>query len=114
MRNYYRLLTLFFAFAVLPAKAGEWIRINQLGYLPQSIKVAVFMSEEETHLTEYALVDAFTGKTVYRFTTPKASGKSGGMNSTYRLDFSSFQKPGTYYLKAGSAVSPHFPINAHV
>ena len=25
--------------------AGEWIRINQLGYLPESPKVAVFMSE---------------------------------------------------------------------
>lgn len=45
MKRYYRLLTLIFAFAALPCKADEWIRINQLGYLPQSIKVAVFMSE---------------------------------------------------------------------
>ena len=32
----------------LGVHADEWIRINQLGYLPQSIKVAVFMSEEGT------------------------------------------------------------------
>lgn len=30
---------------LFPLQADEWIRINQLGYLPQSIKVAVFMSE---------------------------------------------------------------------
>lgn len=62
MKRYYRLLTLIFAFAALPCKADEWIRINQLGYLPQSIKVAVFMSETKTDVQEYALVDAFTGK----------------------------------------------------
>ena len=67
MKRYYRLLTLIFAFAALPCKADEWIRINQLGYLPQSIKVAVFMSETKTDVQEYALVDAFTGKTVRTF-----------------------------------------------
>jgi endoglucanase len=36
------------------------------------------------------------------------------MKSTYRLNFSDFNQPGTYYLKAGKAVSPHFPINNHV
>ena len=90
MKRYYRLLTLIFAFAALPCKADEWIRINQLGYLPQSIKVAVFMSETKTDVQEYALVDAFTGKTVRTFTSPKATGQSGSMSSTYRLDFSNF------------------------
>ena len=36
-----------------PLQADEWIRINQLGYLPQSIKVAVFMSEEGNELDEF-------------------------------------------------------------
>lgn len=67
MKRYYRLLTLIFAFAALPCKADEWIRINQLGYLPQSIKVAVFMSETKTDVQEYALVDAFTNGTHFYF-----------------------------------------------
>lgn len=112
-RNYY-LLTLALLFAALPGKADEWIRINQLGYLPQSVKVAVFMSEEGTEVKEYTLVDAFTGKPVRTFNAAKATGKMGGMKTTYRLDFSNFTAPGTYYLKAGKAVSPHFPINARV
>ena len=52
MKTYYWLLTLIFAIAALPCKADEWIRINQLGYLPQSIKVAVFMSEADTDVKE--------------------------------------------------------------
>lgn len=43
------------------------------------------MSETKTDVQEYALVDAFTGKTVRTFTSPKATGQSGSMSSTYRL-----------------------------
>ena len=32
--------------AVANAQAGEWIRINQLGYLPKATKVAVMMCED--------------------------------------------------------------------
>ena len=62
MKSNYWLLTVIFALVALPGKAGEWIRINQLGYLPQSVKVAVFMSEEGTNVENYSLIDAFTGK----------------------------------------------------
>ena len=47
--------------------AGEWIRINQLGYLPESPKVAVFMSEGKAAVEEYVLVEVFTGEIVKRF-----------------------------------------------
>ena len=46
--------------------AGEWIRINQLGYLPESPKVAVFMSEGKAAVEEYVLVEVFTGEIVIR------------------------------------------------
>lgn len=108
------LLTATFTLIVLQTKADEWIRINHLGYLPQSKKVAVFMSEELTEIKNFSLIDIFTGKTVHTFNSPKASGKIGKMKSTYRLDFSEFNEIGTYYLKAGKAQSPHFPINNQV
>ena len=37
-------------FGMVSAFAGQWIRINQLGYLPKSIKVAVLISEEPLDL----------------------------------------------------------------
>lgn len=79
MKSNHWLLTVALTFIVLQVKADAWIRINQLGYLPQAVKVAVFMSEEPADIQEYALVDAFTGQTVRTFTSTKATGKMGLM-----------------------------------
>ena len=98
----------------LMVHADEWIRINQLGYLPQSIKVAVFMSEDVNPLSQFQLVDAYTGKVVQTFQQVKETGSIGNMKCTYRLNFSDFTTPGVYYLKAGKAISPRFPINTQV
>lgn len=114
MKRNHWLLSVLLCLMTLPMQAEEWIRVNQLGYLPQSIKVAVFMSEEGSEVKEFALVDAFTGKEVKSFNSTKATGVYGQMKSTYRLDFSSFNEAGSYYLKAGKATSPRFTIGADV
>ena len=114
MKRNHWLLSVLLCLMTLPIQAEEWIRVNQLGYLPQSIKVAVFMSEEGSEVKEFALVDAFTGKEVKSFNSTKATGVYGQMKSTYRLDFSSFNETGSYYLKAGKATSPRFTISADV
>ena len=112
----YRLIPtlLLSASALLPIRADEWIRVNQLGYLPHSTKVAVFLSEEPDTLRSFTLVDAFSGEVAGTFTQPQATGRYGRMHSTYRLDFSSWERTGTYFLRAGQAQSPRFTIDAHV
>ena len=82
MKSNHWLLTVALTFIVLQVKADSWIRINQLGYLPQSVKVAVFMSEEPADIQEYALIDAFTGQTVRTFNSTKATGKMVLMKRT--------------------------------
>ena len=114
MKNRKALLALSALCLALTANADEWIRINQLGYLPQSVKVAVFMSEEAVDLHEYSLIDDYTGQVVETFHAPQPTGRYGNMQSTYRLNFSQFTRPGTYRLKAGEALSPSFPINTRV
>ncbi|MDR0989477.1 MAG: glycoside hydrolase family 9 protein [Prevotellaceae bacterium] len=114
MKRRYCLLILFMSLVAWQTKADSWIRINQLGYLPHAVKVAVFMSEEPATLTDYSLIDAFTGEEVQRFNTPRNSGAFGRMQTTYRLDFSSFTGTGVYYLKAGNSLSPRFSIHAQV
>ncbi|UCE39564.1 MAG: hypothetical protein JSW00_06780, partial [Thermoplasmata archaeon] len=43
-----RLLCIFILFSTFDSLyAGSWIRINQLGYLPNAVKVAVLISEED-------------------------------------------------------------------
>ena len=103
-----------FTLCAITVRADEWIRINQLGYLPESKKVAVFLSEEDASVKECSLIDLFTGKTVSTFTSIQPTGTLGSMKSTFRIDFSDFNHPGTYYLKAGNTRSPYFPINNQV
>lgn len=84
---------LFLAIAALaagiPASAGSWIRINQLGYIPNSTKVAVFVSNDEVQVTRFEVVDAFTGKAVFKSSQVRPMGELGELKTTCRLDFSS-------------------------
>ena len=100
--------------ACLLANAGGWIRINQLGYLPHATKVAVLISQEKVEVTQFELVDAYTGKTAYRATTIRNMGANGQMASTCRLDFSAFEGEGAYRIVAAGIESPVFPINNRV
>ena len=43
----------------------QWVRVNQLGYMPQSVKVAVFISTDDTDAGDFTVCDAATGKVVY-------------------------------------------------
>ncbi|WP_299530463.1 glycoside hydrolase family 9 protein [Ulvibacterium sp.] len=90
------------------------VRINQLGYLPESIKVAVFAAKEATSVNSFSLHDAETDKEVFVSTTPVSKGAYGPFESAYRLNFSEYQTPGTYYLKVNGTQSPIFRINADV
>ena len=98
----------------LHAQTTSWIRINQLGYQPQSFKVAVWGSKGTESIATFQLIDSATNKVVYTGNTGQAFGAYGPFLQTHRLDFSSYKKPGTYFLKAGVATSPIFRIAADV
>ncbi|MFC6999367.1 glycoside hydrolase family 9 protein [Rufibacter roseus] len=91
-----------------------WIRVNQLGYLPHSVKAAVWAGKKNEKIKHFTLHDATTNKVVYKGKRPQDYGAYAAFTQTYRLEFSSFQKPGTYYLQAGGTKSPVFKIEAEV
>lgn len=93
---------------------AAWIRINQLGYTPNGIKVAVWGSKEEKRITNWQLIDASTKKIASSGKVGHPFGAYGPFQQTYRLDFSSFKKPGRYYLQAGGVKSPEFEIGTEV
>ncbi|PSR52738.1 glycoside hydrolase [Adhaeribacter arboris] len=105
-----------FLINVTTAQAEEqtWIRINQLGYLPEGVKVAVWCSKQNQEINEFELVNARTNKVVYRGAAGKAFGAYGPFSQTYRLSFSDFNKTGRYYLRVNQARSPAFKINKDV
>lgn len=105
-----------FLLAATQVHAGQWIRINQLGYLPRATKVAVYMSNDPVEIASFSIVDAITGRTVFQSVPDeiRATGSLQHMASTYRLDFSRLQEQGSYIIVAGGAESPAFPVNGTV
>lgn len=104
--------------AAVQAFAGSWIRVNQIGYLPETTKVAVFMSDETAQINGFELVDAFTGEVAFSSSAVRPTGVLGRMKTTCRLDFSGLKTSGAYYIKVlssgGETRSETFPVGAGV
>lgn len=112
-----RLITLF-SLVLLSTLAfstpSSWVRINQLGYLPSFKKVAVFMSQENAAEAQFTLQEHSTQKVVFTGRAKAANAERWGMKTTYRLDFSDFDRPGTYVVVCNGAQSPAFRIATDV
>ncbi|MDZ4793318.1 MAG: glycoside hydrolase family 9 protein [Bacteroidota bacterium] len=92
----------------------SWIRINQLGYTPDGVKVAVWCSKNSEVIKTFQLVDVTTKKFVFTASAGNGFGNYGPFKQTYRLNFSSFKKPGRFYLQAGGVKSTEFEIGNDV
>jgi hypothetical protein len=110
------MLAFFFinSFTEKKKEGDSWIRINLLGYQPNSVKVAVWCSKNNTEIKTFQLIHAETKKIAFSGSAGKAFGAYGPFTQTYRLNFSLFKKPGKYYLQSGGAKSPVFEINSDV
>lgn len=89
--------------AISLAQGPSPIRLNQVGYYPQSEKVAIV--ESEVNAKTFTLTNAagkviWSGKAVCQNTSPW-SGKARSV-----IDFSKVQKPGKYKLHAGKYSQP--------
>lgn len=108
------IVLLLLAFSGKKENESSWIRINQLGYLPNGIKVAVWCGKEELGIRYWELVNATTKKIVFKDSAGKPFGAYGPFKQTYRLNFSSFNKPGKYFLQVGKTRSQEFTIGNNV
>ena len=114
--NFFLLLgsVIFISSVLKKNEDNAWIRVNLLGYKPASSKVAVWCSKKNQTIKTFQLIDAATKKIAFNASAGKAFGAYGPFSSTYRLHFSSFKKPGSYYLQAGDVTSPVFTIGEEV
>jgi len=93
---------------------SSWVRINQLGYLPKSVKVAVFISQNETDNPTFEIKDAKTNSSVFKGKGIKTNAERWGMKTALRMPFTSIEKDGEYYVESNGVKSPVFKINADV
>ena len=89
-------------YALPPSES--WIRVNQVGYLPDDPKIAVLSSD--VPLAGEFHVGDFTAD------IGPDQGAWGPFAHNYRLDFSSVRGPGRYRVKFGDVESPEFAIGA--
>ena len=114
MRKWIILLLLPVVSFVKNKEQQSWIRINQLGYTPDGVKVAVWCSKVQSGISSWQLVDVAAKKVMFTGKVGNAFGAYGPFKQTFRLNFSSFKKPGRYYLQVGGAKSPEFEIGNDV
>ncbi len=107
-------LSCIFCLISFGVSAYEVVRINQLGYLPHSVKVAVFLSDKTNDISTFQLYETLSGKLVFEGNAEAADPSVWGQQAAYRLNFTAFQHEGGYYLKAGNAISPSFRISTEV
>jgi endoglucanase len=93
---------------------NEWIRINQLGYRNNDIKVAVFISKKKINLNDFKLIDVNNEEISITFSSVVKSKSLDSFVSCYRLNFTDLKQSGTYRIYADNAVSPEFRIAGDV
>ncbi len=94
--------------------SSSWVRVNQLGYLPVSSKVAVYISAESAKPSKFKVYDVTTGKVAFEGTTEVANAERWGLKDAMRLNFSKLTKNGEYYVECNGVKSPKFKINPTV
>src|SRR6266851_7024462 len=115
-----RILTIAFGMIALgpllssqtPLRNRSFIRINQLGYLPQAPKTAVVCSLDSIEIKTFTVQDE-AGRVVFGPRSAIGSGSFGPCAATHRLDFSSLRKPGRYTIVAAGTASPPVRIDTN-
>ncbi len=90
----------------------EEIRLNQLGYYPESRKTAIIINSDAT---DFQIVDSTDKKVVFSGKLSKPISWSQSGETGRQADFSSLKTPGTYQLQvAGKELSYQFSISSSV
>jgi hypothetical protein len=109
------MLSHFLTLAVLATStdSSTFIRVNQVGYLPDAPKVAVACSLDSARIETFVVQDE-QGHTVLGPRRAAAAPGFGPCVVTHRLDFTTLRRPGRYRLVAGDVRSPLVRIGARV
>ena len=85
--------------ALAAADSSSFVRVNQLGYLPDAPKVAVVCSLDSARITTFTVEDE-RGRAVLGPLRATPTGAFGPCLTTHRLDFTALLRPGRYRVIA--------------
>ncbi|MGK7391026.1 MAG: glycoside hydrolase family 9 protein [Candidatus Cyclobacteriaceae bacterium M2_1C_046] len=99
-------------FSVQAQDASESIRLNQLGYLPESEKIAVVV---DTDQATFEIINSKNSSVVYSGALSPSEYWSSSQERARIADFSEFKTRGTYYIRLGNgSISHTFTISDDV
>ena len=84
--------------------SAAFVRVNQVGYLPDAPKVAVVCALRSVSLDHFTAEDE-RGRSALGPLPARRDGALGPCVETWRLDFSALKRPGLYRIRAGAFVS---------
>ncbi|MDR1346895.1 MAG: glycoside hydrolase family 9 protein [Prevotellaceae bacterium] len=87
-----------------------WIRTNQMGYYPEAMKIAVFITKGDAEIRRFSICDSASGKVVKICDNIRQTGEWSVFKHTARLNFSDFTDSGTYYISTDNIKSDYFRI----
>lgn len=89
------------------------IRVNQIGYRPEAMKVAVACSRDSVALREFRVLDE-SGRVVLGPLSARPTEPLASCAVTHRLDFTALREPGTYTITTGGETSAPIRIDVDV
>ena len=95
------------------ADSATFIRVNQVGYLPDAPKVAVVCSLDSTHVDHFVVEDE-RARVVLGPKRAVSAPAFGPCVTTYRLDFTTLKAAGRYHIVANGVSSPTVRIGPRV
>lgn len=113
MKQIFAILSILF-FTTGSISSQTVIRVNQLGYTPNSIKIAVILSKEKFSLNEFKIVNALTDSTVFSSNEILEYQPWAGFDYSAQIDFSDFNKVGSFFIVASNVKSPIFRIDENI
>ena len=93
--------------------SAAFIRVNQVGYLPNGPKVAVVCALRPVELSRFTVEDT-AGRAVLGPLPARRDGAMGACVETWRLDFGPLRRSGRYVVRAGAYVSRPVRVGADV
>jgi endoglucanase len=105
----YCFVVLFVALASRAFANDVQVRISQVGYRGQDVKIGIAMGKAGLPV-KFQVIDAATQRTVFEGPTTAVKEPWGSFSHHVELDFSACDKEGEYFLRIGDAKSPTFPI----
>lgn len=90
--------------------ASIFLRVNQVGYLPDESKTAVALTNDDLSGQTFSVVTEADGREVFTGEVGADRGAYGNFAYLYELDFSNLTGPGAYRLSLGGDTSPCFVI----